>query len=191
MIFWFFISLILLVGLFLVILPFFKNSWLVLSLLIFVSLTSLTLYLTSGRYTQWKQHHSIQKKLAHTHSDIRQFGQPKTLILQLEEKVRVSPDDPKAWYFLGKLYLGIGQTSKALMVFNRAKQLDPNNMEIRFLYLSTLDLLALNAYQHKNYDLAAQYWQQILKQLPTDATEERKFILRKINQAKNNLKMSK
>lgn len=213
MIFWLSIGFMIFAGLFLSAPSFFKNRSLALSILILIPLASLIFYLSSGRYTQWRQYLAIQEKLAATHSDIHQFGQPKTLILQLEEKTRNSPNDPKAWYFLGKLYLGTGQLSQAEQAFQHAKQLDPDNTEIGFFtvqtaffrhqtlnktekaflttllqkephHLSALNLLALNAYQHKNYGLAIQYWEQILKQLPSDAIEERKSVLDRISQTK-------
>lgn len=77
------------------------------------------------RYTAWKQYLSIQEMLTTARLEIRKMGQPKTLILQLEERVKTSPNDAKAWFFLGKLYLGTGQLSKAQQAFHHAKQLTP------------------------------------------------------------------
>lgn len=213
MLFWLIISFMIFAGICLILPSFRKNRSLTVSILILFSLISVILYLIPGRYTAWREHQLVQEKLEAVRSDIRQFGHPKNLIHQLESKVQNDPDDAKAWYFLGKLYLGTGQLTEADQAFKKAKQLAPGETEIEFFSVQTaffihqtlnqkekdflltllkqlpnhpaaLNLLALNAYNQGDYKLAIQYWKNILKHLPTDAVEERKNIQKKIDQAK-------
>ena len=215
MIFWFIISVMLLICILLSVWSFSKNRWIVLSLAIIIPVMSLMFYFTSQRYTKWQQHLLVQKNVAAAKSDIQQFGKPQTLIHQLEEKVKTSPNDPKAWYFLGKLYLGTGQNLKALEALIQARKLAPKDANIGFLYieisfsihqqltleqenflkilvkkqpqhLQALNLLALNAYHKKDYKQAIEYWQSILSLLP-DGTEEKKIIQEMILKTENKI----
>ncbi len=217
MIFWLIILSITLIALFLAVPHFSKNRWIACSILILIPLASFTIYLTSERYSQWRQYLHFQQEMTTAKTEIQQTGQPRTLIHQLKKKVKRSPNDPKAWYFLGKLYLSTHQYTKAHQAFTQAQSLDPHHQEVQFLAIqaaffmrhsltpeeknfleahlkkqpesiSVLDLLATNAYQTRNNRLAIQYWEQVLKYLPHEATADRQAILNKIAQAKNKLK---
>lgn len=125
------------------------------------------------------------------------------LIHQLKSKIKEQPQEPKGWYLLGRLYANEGQWQQAQQAFKKAYTLnsaDENtalnyaaslweanhrqfNDKIRSLFLQVLDnhpqqadalaMVAMDAFQGKEYAKAVNYWQALLHQLPQDSPEAR------------------
>jgi cytochrome c-type biogenesis protein CcmH len=86
------------------------------------------------------------------------------IIVQLKRHLESNPDG-HGWYLLGRLYLNKQQLQAALVAFTKANQLSPNKPEIVFAYAQTLNWLAMDSFQHQNYQQAIDYWQRLLLQL--------------------------
>jgi cytochrome c-type biogenesis protein CcmH len=125
----------------------------------------------------------------------------------------------RGWYILGKLYLGNQQLSEALSSFKIAQELDENNPEYMLQYanvkffanknlldneskkliqkilqlapnnVNALNLLALDAYYHKDYSPAIRYWETILTFFPPDS-QDSQTILAMIREAQGALKVA-
>lgn len=120
-------------------------------------------------------------------------------------------ESARGWYLLGKLYLGNQQVELGIAALGKAFSLDPNNPEIILAFVSTkyfitheldnfarelllkiannsaykasvLNLLGTNAYQHKNYDEAIRYWEELLQLIPAES-EDNKVLLTTIANA--------
>lgn len=51
-------------------------------------------------------------------------------IFELEKKTSETPDDVAAWIDLGNLYFDTGNHEKAIMAYNKALELNPNNANV-------------------------------------------------------------
>ena len=121
----------------------------------------------------------------------------------------------KGWYLLGKLYFNEKDMRQSIACFQKAVRLQPNepdfmlelvsvkfyvnhelsdedkNLIYKLLTLSpnnvnAINLLALDAYQRKNYSQAIHHWESLLKYFPI-ASEDSKTLLSMIHQAQEQL----
>jgi cytochrome c-type biogenesis protein CcmH/NrfG len=112
-------------------------------------------------------------------------------------RVQEAPNDAKAWFLLGRLRAGQGDWKGAHDALLQAYRLNPNDHKAAIFYVETilnnqgqlnvfarqilqkvltqdpnqadaLMLLAADAKQHQCYQLAAQYWQKVLPQVPKE-----------------------
>jgi cytochrome c-type biogenesis protein CcmH len=214
MLLWFILIIMALFATFFIVASPIKNRWLLFSLILFIPIFSLIVYWQSGRYEARKKYQIIQGDFIKAKKEIETSGTPATLIQQLKAKTQANPKDTQAWYLLGKLYLGSGQPKSALKAFQKAETLAPNSKKIHFsriqasflinkklsdrekAFLKKLaknqadafeawNILALSAYQEKNYPKAIQYWEILLKKLPAEATEEKASIQKMLEKVKN------
>ena len=126
---------------------------------------------------------------------------PDALIATLKIKVAQTPNNPQGWYLLGRLYVGQEQWPLALDAFKKAHDLNPNDALVTINYAHTLwvlnqqrltrasrslyegvlqqnpnqpdalIMLANDAYHHKKFTMAIEYWQRLLLLLPVDSKE--------------------
>lgn len=121
----------------------------------------------------------------------------------------------KGWYLLGKLYFNEKKFSEAVDSFRIAVELQPNNPEYLLQFISVkfylqrklteqdkqlinklltlspnninaINLLALDAYQAKDFSKAIHHWESLLQFFPPEG-DDAKMLLEMIRQARNQL----
>lgn len=142
---------------------------------------------------------------------------PQTVIQRMKSHLAEHPQSAKGWYLLGRLYASQHKWPDAKLAFAKAHQLRPNDEQISINLAQSLlalgqekdavqarallkrilsehpaepdalVLLAMDAYTHKSYQAAIDYWQRLLTLLPPDS-EEAGAIRRAIADANEKLK---
>jgi cytochrome c-type biogenesis protein CcmH len=129
------------------------------------------------------------------------------------QKLPADVNSAKGWFILGKLYFNEKKISESLSAFRKAAGLKPDEPEyllqfvsVKFLLNKQLDtqdkaalavvlklvpnninavnLLALDAYQHKHYQQAIHHWERMLAYFPAES-QDSKTVLLMIHQARN------
>jgi cytochrome c-type biogenesis protein CcmH len=169
-----------------------KGRWMIPLLLIFLPLTTLSLYAMLGEpfaMTKAVQQQQAQQNQSEIAANINK------LISHLSQ----TPDDWNAWLMLGRGYLYLEQYPKAVEVFGKLKQWQPQSVDVLLLYAESVALtqqgqlsgdavepiqqaIALEptnnnalwlagalALEQGMQDAAIGYWQQLVKQLPADS----------------------
>ncbi len=133
-----------------------------------------------------------------------------------ESKNKTTPEQAKGYDLLGRLYRADKNFPEALSAFRQAYKLEPENFNYGFEYLQSLyviynqkhtktisaliiqlkeeqpdnpellDFLGYDAYMHKNYQEAVEYWEQLLPYLSGNP-EAKKEILLAIGKAQKKL----
>ncbi|MDP2431071.1 MAG: c-type cytochrome biogenesis protein CcmI [Pseudomonadota bacterium] len=121
------------------------------------------------------------------------------MIQQVEEKTKTDPNDVAAWAMLGKTYAVVGHWPEALLAYEKAYKLKPDEPAIMTGYaealaisrdrvmkgepiqlvlkalekdpddIKGLELAGINGFQEKNFAKAAYYFKHLHKQLPPDS----------------------
>lgn len=176
---------------------------------------SLVLYYHWGALPDVEKTVYVMQRTQQIKQEIASTGSADEIIKQLQQKVAMHPD-ARGFYLLGRLYFSNGQFSEALVYYQKAIQLKPNDpqtltaiAESEFFqnnrklsanaknnlkhvlkeypnYINAINLLAVNAYVNKDYQQAVEYWEKIVSMLPPDSQEERQ-LLDLINKAKSHL----
>lgn len=144
-------------------------------------------------WTAQQNHLAIQNQLASI-TDSQQ------LINLLQSRLKKTPQSAEGWFLLGKLYLLKQRYGEAKQAFTHATKLEPKNKDYKIILAKAiflnkkhlppaieellknmlksepqqteiLNLLAVNAYQRKDYRLAVNYWQQILPLVQPDSND--------------------
>ncbi|MGQ3888652.1 tetratricopeptide repeat protein [Legionella sp. CNM-1927-20] len=172
-------------------------------------------YYRWGAFSGWQQHkqHEIAEQRAKALLD--KIKSPEELINKLKAHLDDTPASARGWFLLGRLYSSQGDWLAARNAFAKAYQLNPQdeaatiyyanslwqlnhqqfNKDIRALFKQLLQqnpnqpdalaMLALDAYESKQYNEAVNYWQQLLKLASPDSEEAsalRKAIAKAIAQ---------
>lgn len=132
------------------------------------------------------------------------------------DQLPLDKNNAKGWYLLGKLYFNEKNLAQALFSFQRAATLNPHEpdyvlqfVSVKFMMqhqlddqdkqlikqllitspnnLNAINLLALDAYQQKDFPSAIHYWEQLLNYFPA-GSEDSKMLLAMIQRAHQNLK---
>ncbi len=178
----------------------FKNSALSFLLLLLLPLIAITLYWKLGASHAVAAYKTSQQQAAAVDAEIQQLGSIQHIIQQLKQAVAAHPDS-HGWFLLGRLYLQTQQYPLAIDAFTAANQLTPdqpanlvgyaesvyfnNHMVLnaaarqaltRALQLQpqqpdAINLLAMAAYQQKDYTQAITYWEQLLALLQPNTQE--------------------
>ncbi|MFT3742010.1 MAG: tetratricopeptide repeat protein [Gammaproteobacteria bacterium] len=90
-----------------------------------LSASAILFYVKSGSWTQLASYH--QTIVAR--QEIQRFGGIQNITATLQRILANKPDS-HGYYLLGKLYLKQGEYARALMAFDKANQLKPNQPEI-------------------------------------------------------------
>jgi len=137
---------------------------------------------------------------------------PDKIITELTSHLAQHPNSAQGWYLLGRLYASQNNFSQAAHAFQKANSLKPHEVKYLINYAQslfmqqnpiyyhqtqtllmqanrlaphnpvTLNLLALTAYQQKNYPTAIQIWESLLEQFPPN-TPDGKALLKAIAKA--------
>lgn len=166
----------------------------------FVSI-SVAAYLYWGGFFEWRAFHQAQIQKQQVQAMLKKLKSPNVIIEQLKSRLQQDPNSAKGWYLLGRLYASQGNWQQAEQVFFKAKTLDARDIVYQINYIEALwqmreqrfdteihgllldvlrqephqadalSMLALEAFQDKNYSKAIDYWQQMLKMLPANSPE--------------------
>lgn len=177
-----------------------KKIWWFLPLFLVVSMGG---YLQWGNWFAWNAYRLERIQEEKAKQLLASIKSPQALIILLQNKLKKDPSQAKGWYFLGRLYRHEGLIIKAKGAFAKAYQLNPRNEDIAVNYaqillqsnpnqynetvkgiLTTilkvnpqqgdaLAMLAINAYNEKDYKAAALYWKRLLALVPEDSAEAR------------------
>ncbi len=158
-------------------------------------------YAQWGGWSLWHHEQDKKAKSEQVQAILKQFKTPDVLIDKLKKKLHETPESARGWYLLGRLYASQHDWSAAHGAFQQAIELNPNqesyltndiyaqwmnhqqkfNPEIRKNLLSLLQknskqpdalaMLAMDAYQQKNYQQAIGYWQVLLTLVPANSEE--------------------
>lgn len=184
-------------------------------LLVIFPLMTIGMYLIFGHSGQLQQFWTRQSQEAAIKQQVASIKDSQQLIKQLRDHLKQQPASAEGWFLLGKLYLSSQQYENAENSLKKAWQLKPNNHDYLLAYakanffnqhnhltpavevalksvlesitqpVDALNLLAVNAYQNKDYRQAVKYWQQALALVPPDSPDSR-TLLDMISQAQSN-----
>lgn len=149
-------------------------------------------------------------------AELAKIKNPQQVITQLKNYLTTHPQSPKGWYLLGKIYLSQNHYQEALVALTNAHNQDPNNIEYTTVYVmatfftnkkqltlpnkqlliqvinqtpnnvAALNLLAIDAYNRREYKTAIQYWEKLIP-LFDPQSEDEKILLQMISQAQKKL----
>lgn len=138
-IFYVLITLLLLSAFILIAVPFIKTESSILSLpffsiLFFMTIFSLGTYLSLGQTNELRHWFSYGKNHYQLAIEVDRLGGLDGLIAQLEQKLRLHPDEAKGWFILGKLYFSKQDSISGSLAIEKAHDLQPENDEITAYY---------------------------------------------------------
>ncbi len=167
---------------------------------------ALGLYLGFGDSRQLQQVWTAQRQNAEIARQAAKIKNPQELVTQLRDHLRQDPRSGEGWYLLGKLYLDLRQYAEAESALTQARRLQPQSGETMLALakanffrhqghltpameaalsgmlesltepVDALNLLAVNAYQRKDFHLAVNYWQRALSLVQPDSPDSRTLL---------------
>ncbi len=170
-------------------------------LLIFIVSCSTILYFKWGDSKQLHQYYSAKSHAAEINDEIKNFKSPEQLINKMLAVLQQHPHSAQGWFLLGRLYSGTGKFLNAEQAFSKAIAYNPNKLNYKLEYaqadffannkslskqatlylnqviskepknLSAINLIALNAFSHKNYQVAIDQWEALLNYFPANSTD--------------------
>ena len=141
---------------------------------------------------------------------------PQAMITEFKRKVEADPNDAKAWMWLGRLYVVTNDMPQAVFALKQANTIKPNDPDILSQYVQVLFrqeqhkltsttknllarlltispnnpdaliIMAADAYFQGKYQVAINYWERILQQLP-EGSDDAKMMLSMIIKAQKKL----
>ena len=165
-------------------------------LLIVFPVAALLLYLHWGASQKLQQAELLQKRVAVVKAEIEKTGSPIAIIDALKSRLQQHPQSARGWFLLGRLYMSNQQYQDAVEVFAKANQLQPKQPGIMVSYvqaqffsdqrvlkpagrkliqqalsiqpnnINAINLLAVDAYNHNDYQKALRYWLRLMPLIP-------------------------
>ncbi|KTD35994.1 cytochrome c type biogenesis protein CcmH [Legionella nautarum] len=160
-----------------------------------------------GAWPAWQENQHREATQQQVQAVLQTIKSPAELVERMRARLKQDPSSERGWYLLGRLYASQGQWLEARDAFLKALELKPENEitlinyaqsllqlnqqqfngQIRTLLKNLLQkdpnqpdalaMLAMDAFTEKNYQLAIDYWQQLLKLAPEQSEEA--LLLRK------------
>ena len=157
-----------------------------------------------------------RQQLIHVQAKMKEFNSPAQVITAMKAQLQAHPEDAKAWYLLGKLYLSQQDYVSAADALAKANHLEVDNPEFMTSYaealfflnnrslspqiaqllnkvlakdpnnIDALNLFAIGAYNAQEYRVAIRYWQHLLVLL-SENSEEQKSVIEMIDRANKKL----
>lgn len=153
-----------------------------------------------GSWHQWNHYLQTQKKQQQIQALLAKMKSPEKLITKLKAQLDNHPSSARGWYLLGRLYVSQNRWQPARDAFAQSLQLQPDeatavnyalslwqlnqrriNADIRNRLQEiiqnnpdqpdALAMLAMDAYEHKQYSPALTYWRRLLKSAPENSEE--------------------
>lgn len=182
--------------------------------------TSLLIYSQFGGYHSWQNYLRQQERKTLAENLLKSVKSPQEVIEKLRMKLAAQPNSAKGWYLLGRLYATTNQEDAALSAYAKAHELKPESERytVNYVYASwqsnhqefnkeiidllqqllvknptqpdALALLAMHAFNQKNYMQAINYWQDLLK-LAGENSDEARSLRQAIAKAEKLLREQK
>lgn len=189
-----------------------SNVKLFIFLIVFLPIAALTGYLMQASHQLVTEKLLADQREGEVKAELAKLGNNENIIKALKQRLQENPDSAEGWYLLGRMYLLTKEYKNAAMAFDKANHLNPNQMEIMLSYaeasffdhhqtldakaeqcvnavlkiepsnVNAINLLAINAYQHKKYQQAIDYWRQLLVKFPSNS-EDAKILMAMIDEA--------
>lgn len=178
----------------------------------FVPMVAALLYYHWGSETQLAAYYQQQRMAPKVQAMLEELQTPDAVIERLKERLAIEPDSAKGWYLLGRIYFTQAEFTKAADAFAKAYKLDESDTNVAIQYaqslyfanqhhlqpsikqiidkvleaepgnFAALNLLAVAAYEQKDFDTAIHYWEQMLSLIP-EMDPAHQEILNAISQA--------
>src|SRR3990167_1328089 len=204
---WVWISLTLLMTLFLILSPLLKgNKKSVIFLFTLISFFSILCYFHFGQSKRYIDYIKNQRAEKAAQAKFATIKNPQVIINQLILHLKQNPVSARGWYLLGKLYFSENDFNNALISFTRAFKIKPENLDYSLNYLQcsmiihrglnqqdgkllqfianqnpsnpqALNLLAMNYYVTKNYTRAAKTWEKLLPLFPAGSDMQHQILV--------------
>ena len=154
-----------------------------------------------GAWRELADYQQQQMQQQRAEALLKSMNGPQGIIKALQAKLAKTPDSAKGWFLLGRLYVSQQQWPQAFAAFKKAHRLQKDNDTITVHYAQSLwelnqqrfnphvrdllktvlqhnseqpdalAMLAMDAFQRKNYQSAIDYWQRLLKQVPPQSEQ--------------------
>jgi cytochrome c-type biogenesis protein CcmH len=206
-----------LLALLLMLYPLRKARVLSATLLPMLILVSFFAYWHWGAWVDWQKYLYRQAQQQKVQAVLKTIKDPRELIARMQARLQENPKSARGWYLLGRLYISQNEWLLARDAFYKAHQLSPEDENTTVNYAQTLwqlnkqqfdqqtrtlfktllqknpqqpdalAMLAIDAFTNHNYQLAIDYWQELLSLAPKQS-EEAQLIRKAIARAqqKNN-----
>lgn len=178
-----------------------KSVWLIF-LLVYMAFSG-SAYYQWGGWRHQQQYNREQKKAKEAKALLATFKSPQALIDKLKARLIEQPESANGWFLLARLYASQNQWELANQAYAKSLQLEPENQRTAVAYAEglwqanqhkfddqirallqdvlkkdpnqpdALSMLAMDAYQQKDYQQAILYWQHLLNLVPPHSKEAR------------------
>ncbi|ARG97236.1 tetratricopeptide repeat protein [Legionella micdadei] len=196
--------------------PLRKTKWLIFIILpVLICILSLA-YWRWGAWSSWQAYVHREAAQQQIQAVLQTIKSPAELIERMIARLQAEPNSERGWYLLGRLYASQGQWPEARDAFSKALELKPGNEAARINYAQSLwqlnqqqfneqirgiltnllqknpdqpdalAMLAMDAFESRNYQLAIDHWQHLLKLAP-EHSEEAQLLRKAIAKAQQKL----
>ncbi|MDF1828263.1 MAG: hypothetical protein P1U39_08305 [Legionellaceae bacterium] len=158
-----------------------------------------------GGFFEWRAFYLAEAKQKQAEAVVQSLGSTQAIIERFQGYLKQSPNDAKAWFLLGRVYVAEADWLHANQAFTTAHHLAPEVDEYTLHYVQSvwelsdqsfdenaralllnilkqnpeqpdaLAMLALDAYKRNNNQLAVIYWERLLKLAPQGSEEANKL----------------
>tara|TARA_R110002126_G_scaffold273866_1_gene418565 strand:+ start:86321 stop:86983 length:663 start_codon:yes stop_codon:yes gene_type:complete len=194
-----------LVGLGVALAPLRQSKRLIFMLVPAVVLGVVLAYGAWGGFFEWRAFHLAEAKQKQAEALVHSLGSTAAIIERFQLHLKKAPNDAKAWFLMGRVYVAEADWLHANKAFSRAHELDPHQEEFTLHYVQSvwelnrqefdqasrelllgiikhnseqpdaLAMLALDAYKRHEGKLAVMYWERLLKLTPQGSEEAGKL----------------
>ncbi|NCT56621.1 MAG: hypothetical protein GW760_02775 [Legionella sp.] len=158
-----------------------------------------------GGFFEWHAFHLAEAKQKQAEAVVQSLGSTQAIIERFKMHLKKSPNDAKAWFLLGRVYVAEADWLHANQAFATAHRLAPDYQEYTLHYVQSvwelnhqqfdenarallleivkhhpdqpdaLAMLAFDAYKRHQNQLAVMYWERLLKLAPQGSEEASKL----------------
>lgn len=158
-----------------------------------------------GSWPTWRAFHVAQAKQKQAEELVRSLGSTAAIIERFQAHLKQVPNDAKAWFLLGRVYVAEADWLHANKAFTTAHALEPSHEEFTLHYVQSvwelnhqafddasralllnilkdnpeqpdaLAMLAFDAYTRHQDELAVMYWERLLTLAPQGSEEANKL----------------
>jgi len=190
------------------------------AIVLLIPIVSLVLYHHWGDASGVSQRVAFLKREQQVRQELATAKSPMQIIAKLKKHLQQDPNSAEGWFLLGRLYSSMGDYKNARAQYAKAKQLQPQVINIQLQWIqadyfargqvltsanqhllqkillqqpnntSATNLLAMAAYHQTEYAQAIKLWQRMLA-LYSPQSDNGKSIIRAIAKAKQQLANNK
>lgn len=154
-----------------------------------------------GSSQLWQQQQQINANQINVANYLNQYHSTTDILNKLQTVVAQHPTDPKGWYLLGRLQMGMNLNQEACVSLKKSYELQSDDFDTMMAYAQScfesnnhqltpelkkvlqqaitqapdnpepINLLALNAFYAKRYQEAIDYWTSIIQRYPVDTND--------------------